>query len=137
MGNPSGAQNCGICSAPQAVRAAIDAALTAQPRVKSLRELENETAFSRATLSRHFRRCLPKAVMLEHRAKTKINVAGSKRRTIVAWPDVPLCEGRRLTIMGECGDDGRPTELPPEELKPTDILLRLAFTASKIHNPKN
>jgi hypothetical protein len=139
MGNPSGQQNCGICSAPENVRVAINAALMEQPRTKSLRELENETAFSRATLSRHFRRCLPKAVMLEHRAKTKINVSNrGGARTIVQWPDAPLCEGRRLTIMGEFNDNGAPVELPAEEYKAgQDILLKVEFVNSKILNPKN
>jgi hypothetical protein len=99
--------------------------------------LETETAFSRATLSRHFRRCVPKAAMLEHRDKTKINVAGSRRRTIVAWPDATICEGRRLTIMGEFAENGEPVELPAEELKPSDILLKIEFVSGKILNPKN
>lgn len=138
MANPSGAQNCGICSAPENVRVAINAALMEQPRQKSLRQLENETAFSRATLSRHFRRCLPKAVLLEHRSKTKISAAGSRRRTIVALPDAPLFEGRRLTIMGEYNDNGEPVEVPAAEYKAgQDILLKVEFVNSKILNPKN
>jgi hypothetical protein len=74
--------SCTICSSPPDVRNAIDEALY---KKEKLRDLEKRCAFSRATLSRHSRRCLPKNTLEAHRTRGRFNQY--KHRIWIAFPD--------------------------------------------------
>lgn len=119
---------CSICSSP--VCEQVNEALR---KGETLRALASVSGFSRAALSRHNRKCLPKAALLDYRSRTKISMTG--RRTIVSWPSSALCE-QKFTIMGQLDDTEQPVQIFPDQLKPSDVLLRIEFIAGKIRNPQ-
>jgi hypothetical protein len=63
VANPTGGQTCTICSSP--IVAQINAALDAGEK---LRPLAEKSGFSKASLSRHNRRCRYKVAIAQHRA---------------------------------------------------------------------
>jgi hypothetical protein len=88
VSNASGRRLCGICDAPADVRRFVDAELTATPRRKTLRELQKECAFSKATLSRHANRCLPKHAAAYHRDVGRVGLGDG--RPVPLWPPETL-----------------------------------------------
>jgi hypothetical protein len=88
---------CTICAAPPDVLNAINAALKDGTK---LRDLEKRTPFSRATLSRHHRACIPRRTLDNFR---RFNPATD--RAYVVWPGEPI----------------------PDGLRPNDIILRVQY----------
>jgi hypothetical protein len=80
-------QSCSICAAPSDVLAAIDTALK---KGEKLRDLEKRTPFSRSTLSRHGRACIPRQTLTNYR---RFNPATDK--AWVRWPGQPIPAGMR------------------------------------------
>jgi hypothetical protein len=77
-----GHQNCSICSsAPLAVLTALNDALT--KRTKTLRVLAKESGYSRATLSRHSRKCIARSAVEEN---LRLRFDPRVDRLKVLWP---------------------------------------------------
>jgi hypothetical protein len=79
---------CSICAAPVAVQAAINEQL--EKRVP-LRKIASESAFSRASLSRHARACISRRLVSEHRSLIG-DVTSGKARLIIAQPSVAISQ---------------------------------------------
>jgi hypothetical protein len=101
-------QRCSICSAPETIRAMVNAELAKEPGKRlTLRQLEKISHFSKSALSKHSRRCLFRKALLDHRA----NFFSRGDRIHVHWPnDPPLTDeevvrranGNRLWIIDVC-----------------------------------
>lgn len=118
-------RNCSICSAPAAVRSAIDEAITAG---EPLRAIEGRSAFSRAALSRHGRRCLPRDTVALHRNRGKLQA----RRIITSWPDGSYYVYLEYDSHGcPLNPESRRPLVPisPSEVRPTDLILVVKYAA--------
>jgi hypothetical protein len=100
---------CSVCSLPHDVLAAVNAALS---RHEKLRKIAEFSGRSKSALSRHSITCLPRAVMLAHKAKSHA-AANAPHRLIVDW----RVEGSRPRFT--LGDK----PISASELKETDVLL--------------
>jgi len=124
-------QVCSLCAAPESVRDYVEAQVRAR---RKLRDLEEETAFSKSVISKHMRTHVPKREALKHRAIRKINLA--ERRLIVEWPEIPGFARHIYTLQAEHDDGGRPIERPrgtgvieilEKDLRANDVLMRVSF----------
>ena len=80
MANLSGSQTCSICSSP--VRAEIEAALD---KKEPLRAISARSAFSRASLSRHNRKCRGRQIIAEHKLLGQYDPY--THRVFLLWPN--------------------------------------------------
>ena len=105
--------SCSICSSPNDVAQAIDAALT---KKEPLRLLAARSGFSRAALSRHSRRCRVRMTIENHRL-----ASGP-----AATPDTPV---KFFTLW--------PNKAIPRGL-PSDVpVFRVEYDPPWISNPRN
>jgi hypothetical protein len=107
---------CSICSAPQPVRDAINAALT---RGTNYREIEKEVGISRSSISRHSRKCIPRKRMNDFRDALRPVANG---RLVIAWPNdecaPPDARGKFL-YWGK--------ELRADDLRENDTILKVEY----------
>lgn len=123
MGNPN--QKCSICSAPLEVRQCVDAAIRSREK---FRDLAARTPFSSSALNRHARKCIGKSVLNAYKAKSAA-VAG---RYLVRWP-----EDAAPDVAGKCIPMGRDQAIPPEELRPNDIVFVVRYRQTEFADYKN
>jgi hypothetical protein len=125
--------SCSICSASPKLVAAVNSSLD---RKTPLRKLSLESGFSRASLSRHDRRCRVRETLQTHR-QTKFNPVNGAR-VIVQWP------AGQLTVFTEYNHRGRPIEdrtgSPPvpiasADLREHDVLLVVQYEKAIVRNP--
>jgi hypothetical protein len=110
-------QRCSICSAPREIRERVNDALA--KKVK-LRTLAAESGFSRAGLSRHNRKCLPKQQLKNFRDTRK--GARSGGRILIRWGEGGVfCYNRAAEIAAVPNDN--------------DILIQVTFAKSLVQNP--
>jgi hypothetical protein len=89
---------CSICAAPPEVQAAVNSQLE---RRIPLRKIASQSAFSRASLSRHARACISRRLVSEHRSLIS-DVTSGRARLIIGQPHVDLRterDGRPMMVV--------------------------------------
>jgi hypothetical protein len=117
MGNTS--QRCSLCSAPEGVRVYVESQVKAH---RKLRDLEREVSFSKSTISKHMRRCIPKAQAHEHRHRMHI---AHDALIFVLWPNGRVtCDSQTLDASAALA------MLDPNR----DVLIEVQFEEVPIRN---
>jgi hypothetical protein len=124
---------CSVCAAPPAVQAAINAQL--EKRVP-LRKIAAESAFSRASLSRHARACISRRLVNEHRSLIGDATSG-KARLILAQPSVAIAQvnGRPTMNVDTTGKlvyaplFGNGPIIAESELLESDVVFEVVYEA--------
>jgi len=107
-------QRCSICSAPPEVLAAVNEALRKREK---FRDLAERTGFSRASLHRHSKRCVPRDTLAQYKARTAVIPSG---RTIVAWPARPDQPAHYTLLFSEY-------VLHESDLLDSDTIFRVSY----------
>jgi hypothetical protein len=123
---------CSVCAAPPAVQSAINSQL--EKRVP-LRKIASESAFSRASLSRHARSCISRRAVTEHRSLIG-DVTSGKARLILAQPHVTLSQvNGRPTMTLDASKlvfaplFGNSPIIAEGELLETDVVFEVVYEA--------
>jgi hypothetical protein len=103
------ANTCAICSAPPKVLDAVNAGLEQKT---PLRTLAAASGFSRAGISRHARKCVPKTVISTHRSSNYANA-----RLLVRWNDGPILDWDRQSAV----------PLAENQISDNDVILQVAY----------
>ncbi len=88
---------CSICGAGEAAKKAAEEAIG---KKEPYRDIEKRSGFSRAALSRHKRKCMPRAVLAETKFWRRSGQPAANR-VIVFWPDHRLVvhnSGKSISI---------------------------------------
>jgi|HubBroStandDraft_6_1064221.scaffolds.fasta_scaffold845192_1 hypothetical protein len=86
---------CIYCDLPSEVRAALD---NARAQGETLRELARKSKISRASLGRHFQRCVPRTRIIEH-GSSQGDIESGRTRVLLAQPHVTLSQVNGLPMM--------------------------------------
>jgi hypothetical protein len=86
---------CIYCDLPSEIRAALD---KARAQGETLRELARKSKISRASLGRHFQRCVPRTRIIEH-GSSQGDIESGRTRVILAQPHVELTQVNGLPSM--------------------------------------
>lgn len=120
---------CSICSAPDNVRTAINQALADR---EPLRSIAKRSAFSRAALSRHSRKCVSRETVKKHR---DLALNQSTARLVIAWPEMPLL-GIRANFSLPADESNACREIDEAEIRADDVLIAVQFEPPKPRNHK-
>jgi hypothetical protein len=121
---------CSVCAAPPAVQSAINEQLE---RRIPLRKIAAESAFSRASLSRHARACISRRLVSEHRSLIG-DVTSGKARLILAQPHaaIYLKDGRPTMTLDTstlvyAPLFGNGPIIPENELLDSDVIFQVEY----------